>query len=77
MSEEIIHRWSDPAELVLDVMGAVKEGPPPSPHELWGVLGDPSLVSIHRFRLMDANGNEVAFPLNLISDTSITSMDDN
>ena len=76
MAEEIIYQWDDASDLVLEVMGVVSRGTAPSRHKLWSVLADPSLIAKHRFRLMDASGKEVVFPLNLISDTSIEFMAD-
>ena len=73
MAEEFLYRWDHASDLVLEVMGARDDGEKPARHKLWGVLANPDLVASHDFRLLDATGRIVKFPLSLVSDTHIYS----
>ena len=66
MAEEILYTRKSASALVLEVKCAVREGERPSLHKLWAILNDPDLVVRPKFRLLDAAGHEVVFPLKLV-----------
>ena len=70
--EEIINSWEDPFALVLE-LGTPDVGPEGKVNPLKkvrGLMSQPSEGGDFNFRLEDANGKLVKFPLKLISNTT-------
>ena len=73
MAEEIVYEWDHPTTLATQTMDIWPGGKKPLRNKLREKLSNPGLVAGHRFRLIDATGREVEFPLKLVSDTLIYS----
>ena len=71
MAEEILNTWEYPLDLLVELIAA--DGSPDRKVSRTASFShDGGWKSFQMaFRLEDANGNEVAFPIRLISDTHI------
>ena len=80
--DEILQTWEDPVHLLQSLMnrnGEPSEGGNSTFDKFWDLARDRDggfsglpmmpLPTMH-FRLVDADGNEIKFPVSLISDTS-------